>query len=68
MIPIVFPTTMKVDPVINKLNSEHEEILNMQKNNPGAKLGDLTKKFYDEKDAADNKAWYKSIKGESSGA
>ena len=66
MIPIVFPTTMKVDPVINKLNSEHEEILNMQKNNPGAKLGDLTKKFFDEKDAADKAAWYKSIKGESS--
>ena len=62
-IPMVFQDTMKVEPVINQLNREHEEIVAIHKNNPGAKLADLTKKFYDQKEAAEKEAWYKSIKG-----
>ena len=59
MIPIVYPKTMndsnrkatkKIKPVIYKLNKEHEEILKMQANNPGAKLEDLADKYYEKKD------------------
>ena len=50
MIPMVYPTTMKIDPIIYQLNREHEEIMKKQDKNPGASFAELTEKYYAKKD------------------
>ena len=50
MVPIVYPTTMKVDPVINKLNKEHEDIQKKWDKKPGSNFADLTEKYYAKKE------------------
>ena len=34
MVPLVYPTTMKLEPVIHELNREHEEVKKLAQGNP----------------------------------
>ena len=57
MIPIVYPTTMEVTPVIHQLNKEHEEILRSQKAHPHASLSELTEMYYGRRDKLERDAF-----------
>ena len=54
MIPIIYPTSMNVTPVIYQLDKEHRELMMRQKENPGARFADITKNYY--KQQKDEKA------------
>jgi len=47
MVPIVYMDTMPIVPLIDQMKKEHEDITRMQQNNPGAKFGELTAKYYE---------------------
>lgn len=45
-IPIVYSSTQKLSPVFIQLDKEHDEIVKMHNQNPGAKFTDLTEQYY----------------------
>lgn len=61
MVPLVYPTSMKVDPLIIQLDKEHDDITRMHKANPGAKFADLTEKYYLLEEEKERQAYMKMI-------
>ena len=49
MIPLVYQSTQQLDPLIYKLQAEHEEITKKHQANPGAPFGDIAQRYYDKK-------------------
>ena len=49
MIPISYPKTMKVKPVIEDLEEEFKELIKKQKDNPGQRLEHTTEQYYIQK-------------------
>jgi len=63
MVPMVYPTTMKVEPVINVLNQEHEEIKKIAQGNLIVKFAEHTANYYDKKMKSVRSDFQKQIKG-----
>ena len=63
MIPMVYPTSMSPEPVINQLNREHEEITRAHAANPGAQFSDLTEKYYAKKEKTERENFRKMLLG-----
>ena len=46
---MVYPDSMKVDPIIYQLQKEHEEIVKLHSYNPGEKFTEIARQYYVDK-------------------
>lgn len=65
---MVYASTMKIDPVMKELNREHEECLRIHNNNPGEKLSEITRIYYDKRKEKEQEEYKKMIMGSRSTA
>ena len=52
---------MKLEPAINQLSKEHEDIVKMQSQNPQAKFSELTAAYYDKKEKKEKDEFKRKI-------
>ena len=61
MVPMVYQSTMQVDPLIHQLQKEHEEVMKIHIANPGAPFGDCAQKYYEKKEKQEKEAFKKQL-------